>query len=512
MKTLRRMPSLLPLLTFGFGSLTAFCQPMASWPMFRGPNASGLAPNGTRALTNFGPGTNQAWVLDAPSGYSSPILWGDNLFLTGYSPSPVKLELLCIDRTLGTERWRREIPGVTSLEQLDPGLTPNTHASPTPATDGSVVVAYFGAYGLIAHDMTGRALWNRALPRVAAHNGVGSSPILVEGRVILDLHLCTNGFVLALDAKTGEEIWRAPKQHSTRGWATPVVWQEEGDWMVGLLTPGRFAAHHLKDGSTPWWCGGVSSETSSTPVVGGGRVYFHCNLESGDDSVFVPVPSFDELVTRYDANKDGRLSTAEIPDDVLAVDRKFAGKGVAVGSIPLRLWIEWDHGGPVDFDQNRWATYMVEYDKYRNDVSTTQPRTVALRIGGRGDVTEKNMVWEERKGVPDVASPLLYGDRLYLIRNGGILTCRDASSGRLVFQERIGAPGGYYSSPVAAGGHIYTASDRGRVTVLAQGDALRILAQNDLGEAIFSTPALADHWIYVRTRTKLFGFTDGIGK
>lgn len=109
-KTLRRLLPLLPLLGFGLGSLTAFCQPMASWPMFRGPNASGLAPNGTRTPTEFGPEKNQAWVFDAPSGYSSPIVWGDRLFLTGYSADPVKLELLCIDRTLGTERWRREIP------------------------------------------------------------------------------------------------------------------------------------------------------------------------------------------------------------------------------------------------------------------------------------------------------------------------------------------------------------------------------------------------------------------
>ena len=153
-------------------------------------------------------------------------------------------------------------------------------------------------------------------------------------------------------------------------------------------------------------------------------------------------------------------------------------------------------------------------DKYKNDIATSQPRTLALRTGGKGDVGSTHVLWEERRGTPDVASPMAYRGRLYLIRNDGIMICRETATGKLVYQERIGAPGGYYASPVVADGRIYTASDRGRVTVLTAGDTMNVLARNDLDEAIFATPAIADDYVYVRTRTKLYGFTEAssVGK
>ena len=106
-----------------------------------------------------------------------------------------------------------------------------------------------------------------------------------------------------------------------------------------------------------------------------------------------------------------------------------------------------------------------------------------------------------------MASPLVYRGRLYLIRNDGILTCREAASGKQIYQERLSAPGGYYASPIAADGKIYLASDRGRLTVVAAGDTLRVLARNDFEEAIFATPAITEGAIYVRTGTRVYGFS-----
>jgi outer membrane protein assembly factor BamB len=131
---------------------------------------------------------------------------------------------------------------------------------------------------------------------------------------------------------------------------------------------------------------------------------------------------------------------------------------------------------------------------------------VAVRPGGTGDVSETNIVWSEHKGVPGVPSPLYYNGRLYTVQNGGIVYCRTAKTGALLYTGRLGAPGYYYSSPVAADQKIYVASAEGVVVVLDAGDELKILATNTLDGGILATPALIDGHIYVRTDAHLYAF------
>jgi len=126
--------------------------------------------------------------------------------------------------------------------------------------------------------------------------------------------------------------------------------------------------------------------------------------------------------------------------------------------------------------------------------------------GGAGDASKSAVIWSESKGVPEIPSPLLLNDRIYLVKSGGVAICRDTKTGKNIFEERLGAEGGYFASPVAAGGRIYAASDRGTVTVFEAGDSLKILAKNELGEAIMATPAIVEGKLYVRTKTKLYAF------
>ena len=121
-------------------------------------------------------------------------------------------------------------------------------------------------------------------------------------------------------------------------------------------------------------------------------------------------------------------------------------------------------------------------------------------------MSETNIAWSERKGVPGVPSPLYYNERLYTFQNGGIVSCRVAKTGKLVYTGRLGALGDYYSSPVAAGHRIYIASAEGVVVVLDAGEKLQILARNKLDGAVLATPALVDGTIYVRTESHLYAF------
>jgi hypothetical protein len=138
-----------------------------------------------------------------------------------------------------------------------------------------------------------------------------------------------------------------------------------------------------------------------------------------------------------------------------------------------------------------------------------QSKNVALAIlpGGEGDVTSTHVLWRQTRGLPYVPTPLFQDDRLWLIRNGGILSCLDAGTGAFRFQEeRIGALGDYYASPVAAGGKVLVISQAGMAVVLRAGATLETLALNPLGEEVLATPAIAGNTFYVRTLATLWAF------
>jgi hypothetical protein len=131
---------------------------------------------------------------------------------------------------------------------------------------------------------------------------------------------------------------------------------------------------------------------------------------------------------------------------------------------------------------------------------------MAIRPGGRGDCTGTHVAWKDSRGVPEIASPLFYRDRLYLVRDGGMLTSY-APDGTLVLdRKRLGVPGQFAASPVAADGRIYAASVSGTIAVVRAGDALEVLARNDLGEPIMATPAIAADTLYVRSAAHLWAF------
>jgi outer membrane protein assembly factor BamB len=133
-------------------------------------------------------------------------------------------------------------------------------------------------------------------------------------------------------------------------------------------------------------------------------------------------------------------------------------------------------------------------------------RLMAVRPGSTGEVAQANIAWSERKGVPGVPSPLYYDGRLYTFKDGGLVFCRVAATGELLYSERLGTLGYYYSSPVAADHRIYIASAEGVVTVIDAGEKFNVLATNKLDGAILATPALAAGNIYVRTKSDLYAF------
>ena len=138
---------------------------------------------------------------------------------------------------------------------------------------------------------------------------------------------------------------------------------------------------------------------------------------------------------------------------------------------------------------------------------SAQNAVLAFRLGGQGDMTQKSFLWRYQKSLPNVPSPLLYKDVLYLMKEGGILTALDPLTGKVLKQGRLqGALGDYFASPVAADDKVFTVSHEGKVTVLKPGGQWEVLAINDLGEECNATPAIADGRLYIRTRDTLYCF------
>jgi outer membrane protein assembly factor BamB len=159
----------------------------------------------------------------------------------------------------------------------------------------------------------------------------------------------------------------------------------------------------------------------------------------------------------------------------------------------------------VDLDEDKFLSER-DWEFFRARLEA-QNSMMAIRHGGRGDLTDSNVLWRYRKSLPNVASPLLYQSILYLVKDGGIVTTLDPASGEVLKQARLnGATDRYYSSPVGVDDKVYLFSQNGKAPVLKAGGQWEVLALNDLADECYATPAIAGSRLYVRTGRTLYCF------
>ncbi|MGH9721244.1 MAG: PQQ-binding-like beta-propeller repeat protein, partial [Bryobacteraceae bacterium] len=247
-----------------------------------------------------------------------------------------------------------------------------------------------------------------------------------------------------------------------------------------------------------WWIN-IQTTGTSTVAISQDTVYAAAWFPFGEADQIVALPSFAELVKQTDKDADGKVTAAEFPADLAAVRRPDA-PSVPGASIFLKPYFKMlDQNGDGVLQENEWDMMRGMMSKMRADHGL-----VAFKPG-EGDLTA-NVIWKEKSAIPEVPSPLAYDKRVYMVRNGGIVSCVDGESGKLVYRARLGAGGPYYSSPIAGGGRIFAASGEGTVVVFAAGDKLEVLARNELKEDIYATPAAAGNVLYVRTARRLYAF------
>ena len=448
-----------------------------AWPAFRGPNSSGVSDS-AKPPVRIGPDENLQWSSDVPGSPSSPCLWGDRIFLTTFAAGG--LETRCYERAHGRLVWTR----VSPAERLEAyQATEGSPASATPATDGRRVVSYFGSCGLVCHDFAGKELWRYVLPPAvtAGDFGSGTSPLIVGHLVVVNRDQARNSSLLAVNLTTGKKAWESPRPDAPTSYGTPVFWKDGRNAEIVLAGSLTVKGYDPKTGVERWRVRGLPSFTCTTPVIGDGMLFFAGWSPGKADS---PWPSWESTLSSMDKNGDGVITLDEFKDKNDAAWFKSQ-----------------DVNGNGKLDKEDWDTISSLMKQGENVM-------LAVKLGGSGDVTDAHVAWKFTRGLPYVPSPLFYQGRIYVVKDGGMVSSVDAKSGRPVYaQERINAGGSYYASPVAADGRIYVVSLNGKVTVFkAGGDRPEILHQAEFKERIASTPALAGRQLYLRTARKLYAF------
>jgi outer membrane protein assembly factor BamB len=432
----------------------------------------------TRIPTEFGPDKNLIWRLPLPQGHSSPILFENRIYLTAFRAD--ELVTLAIDRLAGKILWERSAPTVKT-RLIDKR---NNAASPSPAVEANGVYVFFPDYGLIAYDAAGKELWKRPLGPFNNIYGMGASPVIVGNLLVLVCDQSLGSYVMALDKRTGKEVWKVDRPEAKSGHSTPILWRGS-DGRDQILLPGSFllTAYDAATGKKLWWVGGLSFEMKSTPIIKGDTIYVNgYGAPVNDPGNKVTVPTAAEVWKTADVNGDGVLQKTEFP--------KFT----------QAFWFDvadLDINGSLN--QDEWAYYRAALD--------SENGMLAIRLGGSGDMTDKAIRWKYQRSVPQLPSPLLYGGVLYMVNDNGIVTVLNPDTGELLKQGRLtGAPGPVFASPVAADGHVYFTTEAGAVVVVLPGADLTVKTVNALNEDAYATPAIADGRLYVRTTQALYAF------
>ena len=423
-----------------------------NWPSFRGPQAAGVA-DGQQLPDrwNGGKGENIRWRTSIPGlGHSSPIVWGDRVFVTSaissragatFKTGPYngadasddtsshQWVLYALDVASGRIVWQK-----TAYEgpPRDKRHVKSTYASSTPATDGRVVVASFGSQGLYAYTVEGTPLWKVDLGRVSV-GGVGtaaiewgpaSSPVIWDGLVIVQVDTQDDSFLAALSVETGAQVWKTNRDEGP-SWSSPtVVATANGAELV--VNGGNFArGYDPRTGSERWRAASGSPIPTPTPISADG-VSIVTSGGMGSSRPLVAVPH----------GAEGVLAPA---------DPSATAKG------PSRL------------------------------------------------------AWSVRSRAPFTPTPLAYRGLLYVVATNGVLDAFDMQTGAEVYRSRVPEIGsGFSASPVAADGKLYLCNEDGAIAVVAADRTFGHVATNDMGEPIMATPALSQGVLFVRTMNSVF--------
>lgn len=464
------------------------------WPQFLGPGGNATTTQKNVPL-RFGPQENLYWQVPIFPGNSSPCIWGELIFLSGYDDKD--LVMFALDRHEGKILWERRVQATSGVDFNHRSATP---AQPTACSDGERVYFYFGTYGLIALDFDGKTTWEKRLPPTKGNFGAGSSPILNDGILYLNLDNTEAASILAINAFNGETKWEHPRIGYRSAHSTPYFWKNRIRNELVIAGSHSLVSLDPNSGQLLWkvedTCGMPCSSPSGNAdqivfgswspghVGGKDKVIAHFDDELAFTDEELSDPS--ALFARFDNNGDQRIERDEFPPS---------------RARDVFKWMDRDRNDGVDVDE--LSILLRPAGRGRNIM-------VAVNAGGSGLLNgTEYLAWEYGKRLPYVPTPLISENRVFFVKSLGLLTCLDIETGEPFYEgERLGVKGEYYTSPVKVGDAILVASSLGSVIAIRDSEQFEIVAQNDLGEEILATPAIVDDTLYLRTASTMWAFKE----
>lgn len=412
------------------------------WPQFRGAQSSGVTED-PKLPDKWSATENVAWKTDIPGvGWSSPIVWGNQVFLTSVinsgnteppkkglyfggerpiPPSEHRWMVYAVDFRTGKILWEREVyKGIPKFSRH----LKNSFASETPVTDGERVYAYFGNVGLFVFDLKGTLVWKQMFDAKKTRFGWGTaaSPVVYKDKLFIVCDNDEQSYLIAFDKKSGKQLWKVDREVGTN-WATPYIW--ENGQRTELVISGTKAVHSYDlDGKPLWEFKGMSSIAIPMPFSKHGLLY---------------------------------ITSGYVGDQHRPV---YAVKPGAAGDISLK----------------------------------------------EGETSNQFIAWYQRQAGPYNPSPIVYGDLYYTLLDRGFFTAHDAKTGKEVYgKQRIDpAAGAFTSSPWAYNGKIFCLSEDGDTFVIQAGSEYKLVGKNSLDEMCMATPAIAKGSLVIRTATRLY--------
>ena len=427
----------------GLSGLTVAPGIAQTWPSFRGPFARGVADQQDLPTDwDVRTGRNIRWKAEVPGqGHSSPVVWGDRLFVTSVPrENPPSLRLgdsggidmaddkvshtfwvSCLDAKDGKVLWSKAAhSGVPRAARHVKASQNNA----TPTTDGKTVVAILGSEGVAAFDMQGNLKWRADLGVLnpgyygdpTSEWGSASSPIIFEDRVIIQVDRHQDSYLAAYDLASGKQLWKAPRAERPV-WSTPTL-HTEGARTDLIVVGGEYVrGYDPRTGAELWKFQDQAEVKTPTPFVADGMIVF-----SGG----------------------------------------YRGRPI----FAIRTGAKGDVSEPGNAKSGAW------------------------------------LAWRTEAGGPYTTTPLAYQGLLYAVRDEGILGTYDLRTGALIYRERTGAT--HSASPVASDGRVYLAAEGGEVIVLKAGRMFEVLARNDMGAPLMATPAISNKTLFVRAGSLIY--------
>jgi outer membrane protein assembly factor BamB len=420
------------------------------------------------------------WRVPVSSGHSTPVIAKGKIILTTFDTVDQKLATVALRAENGEQLWRRVLP----VEKIEAYHRQTGNPAPcTPAFDGEHLYAFFGSYGLICYDLDGNIVWEHRMGPFQDEYGAGSSPVLSGDRIFLSQDHDVDSFVMALDRKTGKQLWKTARPDSVRSYSTPALWQQNGKEELLVAGALELASYDPTNGEKLWSVHGLARIVIPTPVPVEDTIYMASWAPGGDTSSRIAFDSWDAALRKWDKNQDRKLTRKEI-EDANVLDRFYR--------------MDLDQSG--DLNEQEWNRHAEIFQRAQNAVLAIKPSA------HRGELSAGDVKWRYSRGVPYVSTPLVANGILWMVKDGGLVTKLDANTGRVLQEERLPAVGGYYASPVTADGKVFFAGEQGTVTILANQPQWKIISSRTFREKIYATPLIENGRLFIRTEKALYCF------